>query len=268
MTDTENSGNGAGVLPIQAPLAEADLTFARKKPASIGVSAAYRLMGLARRFVPRERMLRFSLDAAWLARRLAFELSGEVFGPAFHTSTMGLNPEFLATWIPRGSAVLDVGCGQGRWSRFAARFAGQVVGIDHDPQNIARARQLAADEHLTNVDYVVGDVTRDLPARKFDLALLVHVIEHIEDVEGFLRSMMALTSVLVVEVPDFDSDSLNRPRQLLGCRFYADADHVREYTADILAAQLQRTGWSQVHQERRAGSLVVVARAGTIPEVR
>jgi SAM-dependent methyltransferase len=40
----------------------------------------------------------------------------------------------------RGSRVFDVGCGDGRLTRRIAGAAGAVVGIDPDPDQIARAR--------------------------------------------------------------------------------------------------------------------------------
>jgi SAM-dependent methyltransferase len=244
--------------PMRRSFSEAELTMPRAKPRSLGVSTAYRAMAVARRLVGREKLLKLSLEAAWLTRRFAFELSTEVFGPSFHQVALGLTDELLFAHLPARASVLDVGCGTGRWSRTAARRAASVVGMDYDADKLAVARQAAAQEGLTNVEFLRGDVTRDLAGRHFDVALLSHVLEHIDDPDTFLVSMHKVASVLIIEVPDFEGDYLNVARHAVGCKFYSDADHVREYTAEILRAQIDRTGWRMRHQERRAGSLLAV----------
>jgi SAM-dependent methyltransferase len=241
---------------LQRSFSEIDLSMPRAKPRSLSVSLAYRAMAGARKFVGRERLLKMSLEAAWLTRRLARELSLEVFGPSSHF--LGLTDELLFAHLPPGASLLDVGCGIGRWSCVAAQRAGSVVGMDYDAGKLAVARESAARQGLTNVEFLRGDVTRDLSGRHFDVALLSHVLEHIDDADGFLVSMHKVASLLIIEVPDFEGDYLNVARHAVGCKFYSDADHVREYTAEILRAQIERSGWRFRHQERRAGSLLAV----------
>jgi SAM-dependent methyltransferase len=243
---------------------EAELTMPRRKPRLLAVSAAYRAMAVARKLIGPDRLLRLSLEAAWLTRRFAFELSTEVFGPSFYNVALGLTDELLFKHIPKGGTVLDVGCGTGRWSRIAAQRAGHVVGMDMSDERLGTARETAAREGITNIEFLQGDVTRDLAGRHFDVALLSHLLEHIDDPDSFLASMAKVASVLIIEVPDFEGDYLNVPRHALGSPFYNDADHVREYTEAILTDQVQRTGWRMRYQERRAGSLLaVVDRART-----
>ncbi len=59
--------------------------------------------------------------------------------------------------------VLDVGCGAGGMTLDIARLLaprGTVVGIDLSKQMIAVARERAAAEGLTNVEFIEGDVTQ------------------------------------------------------------------------------------------------------------
>jgi SAM-dependent methyltransferase len=243
-----------------ASLSDADLALPRKKQRSVGISVTYRAMAVALKMLGPRRVLPLALDTAWLAHRLAFELSGEVLGSRFHCAAMGLSKPFIAKWLPPDATVLDVGCGTGRWSRIAARCAKRVVGIDLDGANLATAREAAAQEGLTNVQFLQADITRTLPEETFDVALLVHVIEHLEEPEGFLERVAQMAPTLIVEVPDFDANPLNVVRHGLGRRFYADADHVREYTVELLGAHLQRAGLQIHHCECRRGSIVAVAR--------
>ena len=79
---------------------------------------------------------------------------------AYDRSTAAYREDLLdAAAIRDGEWVLDVGCGNGRTSRDAARRtpSGHVLGIDLSAPMLARARQLAADEGISNLVLVQGD---------------------------------------------------------------------------------------------------------------
>lgn len=246
----------ASQLVLRGPATEVDLTLPRRKPRSVVISAAYRAKRLAVCLFGAGRMLRFCLNSSWLLWRFAFELTGEVFGTDFSLHSKGLSEEILARWIPKGGSVVDIGCGRGQWCYVAARYAARVVGIDYDAANIAAARERSSG---AGIEYVVGDATRQLGDHSFDLALLTHVIEHIDDVDSLLLAIARIANRLIVEVPDFESDSLNRVRRAIGCPYYSDGDHVREYTLALLQTQLERNGWSVLWHCQRGGCVLVVA---------
>jgi SAM-dependent methyltransferase len=63
--------------------------------------------------------------------------------------------------LPRGSRVLDAGCGPGRVGGFLHEVGHEVVGVDVDPVLIA-----AAEEDHPGPRWLVGDLAElDLPAR-------------------------------------------------------------------------------------------------------
>jgi ubiquinone/menaquinone biosynthesis C-methylase UbiE len=72
----------------------------------------------------------------------------------------------------RGARVLDVGCGDGRLTRRILGAAGQVTGIDPDPDQITRARAFTSRLLRRRVRYEVGSA-ESLPfgPRSFDVAL-------------------------------------------------------------------------------------------------
>ena len=77
---------------------------------------------------------------------------------------------FLATAdLPRGSVVLDVGCGAGREAIFLATCGHSVIGVDFSPAAIRIARQRGTVEGV-KVDWQVADAL-DLPlnAKSVDL---------------------------------------------------------------------------------------------------
>ncbi len=71
--------------------------------------------------------------------------------------------------LGRGSNVLDAGCGPGRVGSYLAALGHHVVGVDIDPQLIARAQELYPDsvwltQDLTDLDLSSLDITE-----KFDV---------------------------------------------------------------------------------------------------
>jgi SAM-dependent methyltransferase len=93
--------------------------------------------------------------------------------------------------VRTGMRVLDVGCGTGRVTVPAARRvgpAGEVVGLDLQPEMLRRARRKA--RGLSNVRFVAGDVVETpLEEGYFDLALVVGVLGELRDREGALRAV-------------------------------------------------------------------------------
>jgi SAM-dependent methyltransferase len=231
----------------------------RAKSRSIFVSLAYRLGRVGDAVFGRSRMLRLFLNGSWLFWCFAFERSGQIYGDEFHNQSKALSEEYLRRWITPQYTVIDIGCGLGRWCEIAARHAKSVVGIDFSEELIAMAR---ARNTAANVEYIKGDVTRDLDGREFDLGLMTHVIEHIDDADTILRQLRQVAKRLIVEVPDFESDALNLVRLAKGCPFYSDGDHVREYTEAILNSQLERNGWTVLENRKMGGAVLAVAECG------
>lgn len=244
------------------PATATDFTMPRHKAASLLVSASYRMKPGLVRIVGARRAMRACLNVAWLFKRFAFELAGEVYGPSFHNAALALSSDVLQRWIPKQGSVIDIGCGTGRWCRESAKYAKAVTGIDFSEISIATARARGPD----NIEYIVGDVERQLGGRRFDVALMVHLLEHIDDPESLLRSVRGISGRLIIEVPDFESDVLNLVRHANGTRFDSDADHVREYTLDVLCQQLSRSGWQIVHSEQRGGSILAIAALSSAAE--
>jgi SAM-dependent methyltransferase len=238
------------------PRVQDDLRVSRAKPRSLVISLAYRLVSLARRLFGDEPMLRFSLNAAWLFRQFAYQLSYRTIGPAFLDATHGISKELLKAWIPPGASVIDIGCGYGRLCRLVAPYASRVVGVDYDPHRIELARRHTVG---ANIEYRVADATTGLGHEEFDAAILSHALEHIDDVGRLLHDVAAKARLLIVEVPDFDGDCLNAVRRDLGCRWYTDNDHVREYTLPLLQDAMHDNGWKVMCSDRRGGMLAVVA---------
>lgn len=71
-----------------------------------------------------------------------------------------------------GKRVLDVGCGTGRLTTFAAKRAVSVYAFDPSADSVAEAEAALRAEERERVQFAVHDAEAlDVPRRRFDLAL-------------------------------------------------------------------------------------------------
>ena len=71
-----------------------------------------------------------------------------------------------------GKRVLDVGCGEGRLTTFAAQRAATVYAFDPNTENVAAARGAMTSEQRKRVRFAVRDAEAlNLARERFDVAL-------------------------------------------------------------------------------------------------
>ena len=87
--------------------------------------------------------------------------------------------------------ILDVGCGGGLLSEPMCRLGAQVCGIDASEKNINIAK-LHAKKNNLNIKYICNSPENFKPQMKFDVILNMEIIEHVENVDLFLKSCSKL----------------------------------------------------------------------------
>lgn len=104
-------------------------------------------------------------------------------------------------------SILDVGCGEGYHSFYAARFAKQVTGLDVSPDALGLAEQRAARDRVGNVRFVCSDLTNPpLPDQAFDCVVAYgDVIGHIPDYDGALKQLSRVCRPGALLVLDYDN---------------------------------------------------------------
>jgi ubiquinone/menaquinone biosynthesis C-methylase UbiE len=170
-------------------------------------------------------------------------------------SDFALRRGFLLDRVGAGERVLDVGCGEGRFTAELARVGARVVGIDvaEEPLRRARARHPELDLRL------VGDGRGwELADADFDLVWAGEVIEHVADTAAWLsevRRVLRPGASLLLSTPAHGR--LTLMRLALSRRAFADhfdplGDHLRFYSRETLTRLIGDFGFERI-EVRSAG---------------
>ncbi len=90
-----------------------------------------------------------------------------------------------------GINILDVGCGGGLLSEPMRRMGANVTGIDASDINIKIAK-LHSKKNNLKIDYLCSSPEKLNLKKKFDVILNMEIVEHVEDIDFFLKSCSKL----------------------------------------------------------------------------
>lgn len=120
------------------------------------------------------------------------------------------------TGLKRSDSFLDVGCGEGHFSIAASKIVGskgKVYALDSYEKSIAALKDQIHLEHITNIEAIVADVTRQMPLPDaiIDVCLMANVMHGFlanGEVAGVMtetvRVMKAGSTLVVVEFQKID----------------------------------------------------------------
>ncbi|HEY3759797.1 MAG TPA: class I SAM-dependent methyltransferase [Solirubrobacteraceae bacterium] len=176
----------------------------------------------------------------------------------------GLQPPYLSerlafvlAHVSPAARVLDVGCGEGRFTEAFADRCAQVVGIDVAEEPLRRARARRPDLDLRRVEPAGSWPLADA---SFDVLWAGEVIEHVADTSAWFseaRRVLRSGGALVLSTPAHEP--LTRAALALNARafeahFNPRSDHLRFYTRRALLELLADFGF-QAPQTRAIGRL-------------
>jgi len=85
-----------------------------------------------------------------------------------------------------GIKILDIGCGGGLLCEPLSRLGAEVVGINASEQNIKICKTHAKKNKL-KINYYCASPENFISSQKFDVILNMEIVEHVKDVNLFLR---------------------------------------------------------------------------------
>jgi 2-polyprenyl-3-methyl-5-hydroxy-6-metoxy-1,4-benzoquinol methylase len=138
----------------------------------------------------------------------------------------------------KGARVLDIGCGNGRVMMQLRSVGWEVSGVEPDPKSAAQARQAGLDVRAGLLE------SGAWPDSYFDAITMNHVIEHLHDPIGILRTCAQLLKpggAISIATPNLRS----RGHEIFG-RDWLHLDtprHLVLFTPDSLRKSLQITGF-------------------------
>ena len=90
-----------------------------------------------------------------------------------------------------GIKILDVGCGGGLLSEPMSRMGANVTGIDASDKNIKIAK-LHSKKNKLKINYLCSSPEKLNITQKFDVILNMEIVEHVDDIDFFLKSCSKL----------------------------------------------------------------------------
>ncbi len=90
-----------------------------------------------------------------------------------------------------GINILDIGCGGGLLSEPMSIMGANVTGIDASDKNIKIAR-VHSKKNKLKINYLCSSPEKLKIKKKFDVILNMEIVEHVEDIDFFLKSCSKL----------------------------------------------------------------------------
>jgi SAM-dependent methyltransferase len=189
-----------------------------------------------------------SMRRGWLVATLRAYQALYQYAIFVATAYLGRSPKYFYEWgihsffvprIPPGARALDVGCGHGFLAEKIATRARVVVAFDRDLVVVRAASRRAP----PNVHYFCGDAIDALPNGAFDVAILSGVLPFVRNPKELLIALRRIAPELLIRETRYDRDATVPLMASLGVSHKTDPSVLREYTKELLIAELERCGW-------------------------
>ena len=148
--------------------------------------------------------------------------------------------------VGKNKSVLDIGCASGYLSKtLKDEFNCKVWGLDNDKESLEIAKKSCEETFLFNLE--TDSFAKVLKNKKFDVALMADVLEHLKDPKTTLEMLIPhINEHLVISVPNISHEAVIY--ELLSGQFnyrslgLLDDTHIHFFTLDSLTKTLEELG--------------------------
>jgi 2-polyprenyl-3-methyl-5-hydroxy-6-metoxy-1,4-benzoquinol methylase len=156
-------------------------------------------------------------------------------------------------YLKSGINLLDIGCGGGAFSIYAASKGAKTKGVDLSERAIAENRKSVAYLKLSNLTFECEDFMQYTDSDCYDVIMMTEVLEHLPDDAAALKKVNSLLKPgghLLMSVP-----SINAPLHKKYVKQYGKdpfderVGHLRRYDAETILSMVGSSGF-EVLQHR------------------
>jgi hypothetical protein len=149
--------------------------------------------------------------------------------------------QFIIDNVNEGDKVFDVGTGASlSYTQELAKKCSKIDCCDIRDELVKKAEEQNA---FKNVHYRVLDITKELPQEKYDVVIMSHILEHLENPEDVLKRAKSISLKIIVRLPRYDDHWMYLVKKDLGLFYYKDGDHKKEYTLKEAIELVESSGW-------------------------
>lgn len=152
---------------------------------------------------------------------------------------------------------LDIGCGDGIYTKFLSNIKNfKCVGCDADYKRLERAK-----ENCSGGPCLINSLAEKCHFKggSFDLVLLHHVLEHVENDKGLLREcarVLKPDGIFIIGVPNENSVN-GKILRFLQPALYRNGEHIHFYSESEMVEMLKSEGF-EIVSVKRTGFLFLI----------
>lgn len=151
--------------------------------------------------------------------------------------------DILDNWLKKTNIkILDVGCGNNSASKTKMYYPSSIYyGLDQSKNYNNENDDFEQMKRFFQIDLAIDDKLSDLPNNYFDCIILSHIIEHLDNGDKVINSLIKKlkhNGIIYIEFPS--PHSVRLPSMKGTLNFYDDPSHVRIYKVNEINTLIKK----------------------------